>query len=133
MRLSAPLALALGSTVALASPLPSQLTFSSESGSPLLALVSSVYAASSDLFTPRLVQTAEDQAPYWALPQYLRWKGIKFADVTDHLELGTTHTLVHLLDSQPAFPTTVSYQDQLSQVHKSISDKGPREVSCCNR
>lgn len=121
-----------------ASPLPSdQLTFSaSSSGVPAtlltpLSLLTTLWHTSLDVFTPRLVQVSHDIEPHWDLPLLLRWRGIKFADVTDHAELGgvslrqvDAHAFAE--ESNP-FPSNLSYQSEVKKVHANISIAGPRE------
>ncbi|PWN24878.1 Zn-dependent exopeptidase [Jaminaea rosea] len=130
-----PLTILALSSFALASPVPSdQLIFSSSSpATPFLSspinFFASIWSNSIDVLTPRLVQTSHETAPYWDLPLLLRWRGIKFADVTDHAELG-----VSLLQSSPStlsndsspFPSKLSYHDQVKHVHTNISTAGPR-------
>lgn len=134
MKFTTPIAglLALGAATS-ASPLPSQLSFNSAQYTDApLSLFSSIYEASRDILTPRLVQTAPDAEPFWALPQYLRWRGVRFMDVTDHLELGTTYTLAHFTAAAQQghdaglFPKKMSYQSKVRSVHELLTEDGPR-------
>lgn len=128
-------AVALAATtagIANASPLPDQLTFDAAIASDSLSatpftLFRSVLSTTRDIFTPRLVQSGHESEPYWALPHYLRWKGVNFFDVTDHLELGTTYAFVEPLDSKAKFPTELSHQKQVKSLHSTLSEASPRE------
>jgi leucyl aminopeptidase len=135
---SLPLAAAAGVALlsaqpATAWPLPQQLSFSdSPSLSTTLSLLSSLTSASLDVFTPRLVQTSQDEAPYWGFPHYLRWKGVRFFDVTDHIDSnGQDMLLAHSLlrtseKKSSSFPSKLSYQHEVGKVHSNISQSGPR-------
>lgn len=123
----------LTSQSATASPLPQQLSLGdSPSLSTTFSLLSSLTAASLDVFTPRLVQTSHDEVPYWGFPHYLRWKGVRFFDVTDHIDAdGQDVLLAHALLSTsekkaPSFPSKLSYQHEVGSVHANISQSGPR-------
>lgn len=140
MRLLSPtVAVALAAaSITQASPVPDQLTFEAASSvDPLsatpLSLFRSIVTTTRDIFTPRLVQSSHNSEPYWALPHYLRWKGVNFFDVTDHLELGTTYTLAAALGSSDAsptaahFPTQLSHQKEVKALHADLTEAGPRE------
>ncbi|CAO1633901.1 unnamed protein product [Sympodiomycopsis kandeliae] len=127
-------ALAAAASLTSASPVPDQLTFDAAiateyvSSTPL-SLLGSVLSTTRDILTPRLVQSSHDSEPFWALPHYLRWKGVNFFDVTDHLELGTTYSFANVLDAErsASFPLKLSHQKQVQDVHSLLSEKGPRE------
>lgn len=119
-------------TLSTASPLPTdQLTFSSSTPATLvtpLSLLTSIWHTSLDVFTPRLVQVAHNVEPHWDLPLLLRWRGIKFADVTDHEQLGVSLRQVDALAAEEnPFPSKLSYQSEVKKVHSNISIAGPRE------
>lgn len=91
----------------------------------------------SDLFTPRLVQTAPEQEPYWTTEfgkQLLWYRGVHFMDLTDTPTLGELSAARlqaqgsnSLVGSDSKFPSKLQHHKALKKVFKLISQDGPRK------
>lgn len=93
-----------------------------------LSFLSSIFPT----FNPVLLQTQSDEPPFWsteAYESYLRFRGINFIDITDHQHLGELNAarFQSSNDKPASFPSKAVHKDQVKQILKDISEKGPRE------
>lgn len=112
-------------------PVASDVISSGGFGSSLFGSITSSFT---DLFTPRLVQTAADQEPYWTTElgkQLLWYRGKHFMDITATPELGQLNAArlaaQDLTKEGSKFPKSVSHKKELKNVFSKISQDGPRK------
>lgn len=88
------------------------------------SLLESAWRTTWDILSPRLLQTDPEQPPSFQYPILLRWRGVRFFDVTDHQN--PLSVLPSLGSASSPFPSKLSHQATVAKIHSNISETGPR-------
>ncbi|KAF9263584.1 Zn-dependent exopeptidase [Marasmius fiardii PR-910] len=82
-----------------------------------------------DLEAPRLIQLSDSHSPVWVSEREkidLKANGVKFFDITDTMELGSSGYSRLLRETKASFPSP-NATEKVKPVLKTLSTKGPQE------